>query len=556
MSGIDAFKQQVMTLAVLKNDGGIESLLYTFIMITVVDAVMQHVPAVKEFISKFIDLVFQRIQGKVQEHIAIEPQARAKTASILFKRNYKSPVQQTQQQQQNNVIIENETCDSVIDLVSNLDQSQSVEFNKFYFVNHYREIQVTPDVFVQMVKISKPIDGSEINFIDFEVYSYTKQLSDVHAWVDSVVSEYRAKKQNKLGNKLYYFNERVKLLSRDINGNPIWRTAPESLNFSMTKFQTNKTLSNIYGESIDLVKRRVEFFMNNKEWYSQRGIPYTLGILMYGVAGAGKTSLIKGIASVTRRHIVNISLSDCTTKTQLTKLFFDDKIVVEKEGGMLENLIIPISKRLYVIEDIDCLSDIVLDRGLGLQPEAKTDPLDQIPETQPENDDEYSTVVLQVPEPKQESPGAPPPPQKYIDGSEERLTLSYLLNLFDGVLENQDRIVVFSSNYPQKLDRALIRPGRIDLKVEFKRASSKTIRDMICGFYDVSSETVSKCEFQSSVYTPAEVYEILFKHQDNIQEAICELSQNSYTPGPCSGRSPSEACKVHDIQYCCAEKSD
>jgi hypothetical protein len=526
MSSVDAFKQQVMTLVALKNDGGVESLLYTFFMITIIDAVMQHMPMVREFIIKLVDALFQRIQGQVKEHIILQETPHRKTASVLFKRNYKTQVSQQQVQQNNTVIIENEVCDSIIDLVANLDQSESVEFNKFYFVNHYREIKISPDVFVQMVKISKPIDGSEINFIDFEVYSYTKMLSDIHSWVDSVVSEYRAKKQNKLGNKLYYFNERVKLLNRDINNNPIWRTAPETLNFSMTKFQTNKTLNNIYGESIDLVKRRVEFFVNNKEWYSQRGIPYTLGILMYGVAGAGKTSLIKGIASVTRRHIVNISLSDCTTKTQLTKLFFDDKIVVEKDGGMLENLIIPISKRLYVIEDIDCLSEIVLDRELQVQnKEVVADAT--VPETgTADPDDDYAsmdTFEQSVKEQVKENLGAPPPPQKYVDGSEEKLTLSYLLNLFDGVLENQDRIVVFSSNYPQKLDRALIRPGRIDLKVEFKRASSNTIRDMIRGFYELDSNALLGIEFVSDKLTPAEVYEVLFKYQHDYKLAIEEL---------------------------------
>ncbi len=528
MSSVDSFKQQIMTLVALKNDGGVESLLYTFFMITLIDAVMQHMPAVREFITKLVDVMFQRIQGRVKEHIILQETPHRKTASVLFKRNYKTQVSQQQVQQNNTVIIENEVCDSIIDLVANLDQSESVEFNKFYFVNHYREIKISPDVFVQMIKISKPIDGSEINFIDFEVYSYTKMLSDIHSWVDSVVSEYRAKKQNKLGNKLYYFNERVKLLNRDINNNPIWRTASETLNFSMTKFQTNKTLSNIYGESIELVKRRVEFFVNNKEWYSQRGIPYTLGILMYGVAGAGKTSLIKGIASVTRRHIVNISLSDCTTKTQLTKLFFDDKIVVEKDGGMLENLIIPISKRLYVIEDIDCLSEIVLDRELQAQSKEPvadtTTPETGIIQQNSDPDDDYTTMDTQpVKEPVKENPGAPPPPQKYVDGSEEKLTLSYLLNLFDGVLENQDRIVVFSSNYPQKLDRALIRPGRIDLKVEFKRASSNTIRDMICGFYELDSNALIGIEFISDKLTPAEVYEVLFKYQHDYRLAIEEL---------------------------------
>lgn len=37
-----------------------------------------------------------------------------------------------------------------------------------------------------------------------------------------------------------------------------------------------------------------------------------------------------------------------------------------------------------------------------------------------------------------------------------------LLNVLDGVVDTPGRIVVMTTNYPEALDAALIRPGRID----------------------------------------------------------------------------------------------
>ena len=45
-------------------------------------------------------------------------------------------------------------------------------------------------------------------------------------------------------------------------------------------FYTNKSLTNVYGNAMDVVRRRVRFFMDNRSWYERNGIPYTLGILM------------------------------------------------------------------------------------------------------------------------------------------------------------------------------------------------------------------------------------------------------------------------------------
>lgn len=40
-----------------------------------------------------------------------------------------------------------------------------------------------------------------------------------------------------------------------------------------------------------------------------------------------------------------------------------------------------------------------------------------------------------------------------------------LLNVLDGVVDTPGRIVIMTTNHPEALDAALIRPGRIDKKV-------------------------------------------------------------------------------------------
>ena len=47
----------------------------------------------------------------------------------------------------------------------------------------------------------------------------------------------------------------------------------------------------------------------------------------------------------------------------------------------------------------------------------------------------------------------------------DKLDLSGMLNVLDGVVDSPNRIVVMTSNHPEKLDPALIRPGRVNLKV-------------------------------------------------------------------------------------------
>lgn len=64
-----------------------------------------------------------------------------------------------------------------------------------------------------------------------------------------------------------------------------------------------------------------------------------------------------------------------------------------------------------------------------------------------------------------------------------RLTFSGLLNAIDGVTSTEGRIVFMTTNYVDRLDPALIRPGRVDLKQYIGYSSHDQCVKMFSNFY-------------------------------------------------------------------------
>ena len=139
-------------------------------------------------------------------------------------------------------------------------------------------------------------------------------------------------------------------------------------------------------------------------------------MLLHGPPGTGKTSLIKAIAHATRRHVVNVPLSRVRTNQRLYDMLFDGRFETASE-----TFEVPPDKCVFVMEDVDACSDVVLDRG-GDRKDGKA----------PRGDE---------------------------------LSLAGLLNALDGIVEAPGRIVVLTSNHPEKLDPALVRPGRVTMKL-------------------------------------------------------------------------------------------
>lgn len=83
--------------------------------------------------------------------------------------------------------------------------------------------------------------------------------------------------------------------------------------------------------------------------------------------------------------------------------------------------------------------------------------------------------------------------------SKSNVTFSGLLNALDGVASAEERIVFMTTNHEEKLDPALIRPGRVDLKESFGDASDHQIIEMFLRFYEGEGQLAN--EFLGRVRT-------------------------------------------------------
>jgi SpoVK/Ycf46/Vps4 family AAA+-type ATPase len=83
------------------------------------------------------------------------------------------------------------------------------------------------------------------------------------------------------------------------------------------------------------------------------------------------------------------------------------------------------------------------------------------------------------------APDAPPMPfmgpkgpKSYSSFQKDKLNLAGLLNVLDGVVDTPGRILVMTTNHPEKLDPALIRPGRINKRLHLGYCSAETVAQM------------------------------------------------------------------------------
>jgi len=288
----------------------------------------------------------------------------------------------------------------------------------------------------------------------------------------------------------------------------------------------DKTFETLFNSQCQKLLRIVEHFENKTGKYAIKGYPHKLGLLLSGIPGTGKTSLIKAMAHRTGRHIVNINLSHISTNTDLRKIFFN-KMYQITAGNTTNFMKLEFSQVIFVLEDVDAgAREVVMDREMLAKIEEDRSAAEKSKKTR-----EEAPVFDQGPSLAARSVRSSTPP------GADRLNLSGLLNVLDGVVETPGRMVIMTTNYPEILDPALIRPGRIDKILELGYMEEpKDIISMLEHYYPErklfqdEKDRVVKCLTEDNVkITPAQV-EQLAMEEDTLQglmDRLCSYKDQS-----------------------------
>jgi len=99
------------------------------------------------------------------------------------------------------------------------------------------------------------------------------------------------------------------------------------------------------------------------------------------------------------------------------------------------------------------------------------------------------------------------------------VTLSGLLNVVDGLwsTSGEERIIIFTTNYKERLDPALLRPGRMDMHIHMGYCCPESFRILASNSHSITDhDTYPEIEalIKEVMVTPAEVAEVLMRNDD------------------------------------------
>ena len=200
----------------------------------------------------------------------------------------------------------------------------------------------------------------------------------------------------------------------------------------------------------------MSWFLSSEDWYNIRGISWHRGYLLEGPPGTGKSSLTLALATYFKKPIHLLNLSSIYTDDDLQLAFSTCK-----------------SNGILLIEDIDASQK---DRNI----------------TKEEEEEEEK---------------------------KKSLSLSSLLNQLDGNLSPPGIIVFMTTNYPDKLDSAILRPGRVDFRLTLGYLTPKITEKMIQQFYPDIRIKIEKIE----EITPAELQGALQLNSNSMDEFCSNL---------------------------------
>ncbi|KAJ6808128.1 putative AAA-ATPase [Iris pallida] len=300
--------------------------------------------------------------------------------------------------------------------------------------------------------------SSEHRYFDLSFHRRYKEM--VHSHYIPFILEEAARLKDKSRERKLYTNRSI------ASPGELWSSVPFHHPSTFDTLAIDPALS-------DSIRSDLLRFSARREYYARVGRAWKRGYLLHGPPGTGKTSLIAAIANFLEFDVYDLELTSVTSNSNLRKL-----------------LISTSSKSVIVVEDVDCsldLSDRKKFKNL-IHPGSN-----------------YGGVDECV------SPASAASPFATVN-------LSGVLNFVDGLWSScvGERLMIFTTNHPERLDPALLRPGRMDRKIELSYCQPAAFRILAQNY--LQKEIVEGCQLEMTeeaegllkevTMTPAEIAEI------------------------------------------------
>ncbi|KAF6981586.1 hypothetical protein CFC21_000047 [Triticum aestivum] len=281
----------------------------------------------------------------------------------------------------------------------------------------------------------------------------------------------------KVGRTVIANNRQRRLFTNNPDGETYW---------SHVAFQHPATFDTLAMDPMEkqAIINDLNAFRKGKHYYDKVGKAWKRGYLLFGPPGTGKSTMIAAISNHLEYDIYDLELTAVKNNIELRKLFIETK-----------------GKSIIVIEDIDCSVDFTGKRG-DKKSGGESDNMKK--------------------ERKQDADGT-------------KLTLSGMLNFIDGLWSacGGERIIIFTTNHKDKLDPALIRPGRMDKHIEMSYCRFEAFKVLANNYLDI---TISAHHFfelfteigkllQEVDMSPAEVAGYLMRTEEEDADACLKRTE-------------------------------
>lgn len=376
--------------------------------------------------------------------------------------------------------------------------------NNVLKINYYQETDVWKNITKDVqLKHTHNIKYNQKNTELHDEYVLRTRISEKH--LEKFISdaeEWYEDMNKPEGDKIYIYIPNPHTSKNDDDNS-------NDFGFTYHKYELdkNKTFDSIFFPEKKDIIQQLDNFVNKTGKYSIKGYNNKLGFLLHGPPGTGKTSFIKALANHTKRHIIIISLSKIKTNQALFRIMFDLNFYVKNQDKKAN---FKFDDVIFVFEDVDVVLDIINERDEksgGSANDINNLLLNNVKTTKKDRD---NADIL----------------KKIIADSTDSLDLAGILNVLDGVIDAPGRIIIMSTNCPEKIDSALKRPGRIDKIIHLDYIKYEEAVKMIEKYYCcvLESDKIDRLKimFERSSITPATV-EQKCNEYDNIDEFISKI---------------------------------